>query len=53
MFQPKNKNIWFNIDPEKIKQRIEQITNQIEAALRQEKQQIEIHGSSRQSSGKE
>ena len=53
MFEQKNKSLWFNIDLEKIKQRIEQITNQVEATLRQEKHQIEIHGSSRQSSDKE
>ena len=53
MFEQKNKNIWFNIDSEKIKQRIEQITNQIEMILRQEKQKIEIDGSYKQYSDKE
>ncbi len=53
MFYQKDKSIWFNIDSEKIKQRIEQITNQIEMILRQEKQNIEIHSSYTQSSDKE
>ena len=53
MFEQKNKSLWFNIDLEKIKQRIEQITNQVEATLRHEKHQSEIHGSYRQSSDKE
>ena len=53
MFNQKNKSIWLNIDSEKIKQRIELITNQIEMILRQEKQKMEVPGSYTQSSDKE
>ena len=53
MINHKEQSIWFNIDPEKIKQRIDRISKRIETILRQEESQNEVYDSYRQSSHKE